>query len=173
MMIQNGPQACFMKDKKGFLPAHVACSRHCSPEKLRMLLHIHPESMLAKTNDGQTLLSLAMGTATRSHPNYALIDALRCKMEEMGHDITTATTPTTRMCVSPSPPPKMALSSGGFRLSGRKRSRNKRKVTDDTTCATATNKTAASTMDEDNDPVNLLLHFSRHTDDRGLKVEQV
>ena len=65
-----------MKDKKGYLAAHVACSRHCSPEKLQMLLSVNPDSLFAITDDGQSLLSLAMSTATKSHPNYALIDDL-------------------------------------------------------------------------------------------------
>jgi hypothetical protein len=166
MMIQNGPQACFMKDKKGYLPAHVACSRHCSPEKLRMLLHVHPESLLAETNDGQTLLSLAIGMATRSHPNYALIDAIRGKMDEMGlpkHDASTSTSTSTtssiRLRVAASSLEEKKETDPCIRLNGNKRSRNQRKVTDDA-------------MD-DNDPVNLLLHFSRHTDDRIQKVEQV
>lgn len=84
LMIQYGPQACFMRDKKGYLAAHVACSRHCSPEKLRMLLAVNPESLVTRTNDGQTLLSLAIGTATKSHPNYALIDAIRTKLDGIG-----------------------------------------------------------------------------------------
>ena len=76
MMIDNGTDACFMRDKKGFLPAHVACSRHCSPEKLRMLLGVNPQALRDETVDGHTLLSLATSTATKSHPNYALIDEL-------------------------------------------------------------------------------------------------
>jgi len=84
MMVQYGADACFMKDKKGFLPAHVACSRHCSPEKLHMLLKINPAALTAKTNDGDTLLGLAIKSATRSHPNYALIDDLKRRLEEVG-----------------------------------------------------------------------------------------
>lgn len=76
MMIDQGGQACFMKDKKGYLPAHVACSRHCSPEKLRMLLAVNPGALFDKTNDGNTLLDLAKKQATKSHPNYALIEEL-------------------------------------------------------------------------------------------------
>jgi hypothetical protein len=76
MMIEHGADACFMKDKKGFLPAHVACMRHCSPEKLRMLLAVHPNALYEKTNDQQTLLDLASHKATKAHPNYALIDEL-------------------------------------------------------------------------------------------------
>lgn len=75
-MIEEGKSACFMKDKKGYLPAHVACSRHCSPAKLRMLLSVNPGSLHARTFTGQTLLSLATTTATKSHPNFALMDAL-------------------------------------------------------------------------------------------------
>jgi hypothetical protein len=83
-MIQAGPQACFMKDRKGYLPAHVACSRHCSPEKLQMLLNVNPGSLFATTNQGYTLLSLATSTATKSHPNYALIDDLRRRLDYTG-----------------------------------------------------------------------------------------
>jgi hypothetical protein len=76
MMIEHGPDACFAKDKKGYLPAHVACSRHCSPQKLRMLLSVNPASLYEETDNGDTLLSLATKNATKSHPNYALIDEL-------------------------------------------------------------------------------------------------
>jgi len=71
-----------MKDKKGFLPAHVACSRHCSPEKLRMVLAVNPDSLYDKTLKGDTLLSLATSTATKSHPNYALIDELQKQLRK-------------------------------------------------------------------------------------------
>mmetsp|Transcript_23373 Transcript_23373/g.32748 ORF Transcript_23373/g.32748 Transcript_23373/m.32748 type:complete len:323 (-) Transcript_23373:505-1473(-) len=76
-MIELGPSATFMKDKKGFLPIHVACSRHCSPEKLEMLLDINPSSLYETTNDGQTPLALAISTATKSHPNFRLIEKLQ------------------------------------------------------------------------------------------------
>lgn len=79
-MIQIGKKSCFLVDKKGYLPAHVACSRHCSPEKLDMLLKINPNSLFAITNSGDTLLSLAKKTATKSHPNYALIDVIKRKI---------------------------------------------------------------------------------------------
>lgn len=75
-MIDEGQQACFMKDKKGWLPAHVACSRHCSPEKLRMLLQVYPGALYERTYAGESLMDLAKSTATKSHPNYALIDEL-------------------------------------------------------------------------------------------------
>lgn len=81
MMVQNGREACFMKDKKGYLPAHVACSRHCSPEKLDMLLKVNRGALTSKTNSGDTLLSLAVKTATRTHPNYALIDDLKRRVD--------------------------------------------------------------------------------------------
>jgi hypothetical protein len=83
-MVKYGKDACFMKDKKGYLPAHVACSRHCSPEKLHMLLKVNKAALTAKTNDGDTLLGLAIKSATRSHPNYALIDDLKRRLEEVG-----------------------------------------------------------------------------------------
>lgn len=77
MMIDYGPKACFMKDRKGYLPAHVACSRHCSPVKLKMLLDVNPAALFEKTADGHTLLSLATSTATNTHPNFILIDAIK------------------------------------------------------------------------------------------------
>lgn len=80
LMIETAPRACSMKDRKGYLPAHVACSRHCSPEKLQMLLEVHPQALDAKTNDDKSLLGLATGTATKSHPNYALIGDLRRRL---------------------------------------------------------------------------------------------
>jgi hypothetical protein len=153
MMIQYGQKACFMKDKKEFLPAHVACSRHCSPEKLQMLLRVNPNALKCTTKDGSTLLSLATTSATKSHPNYALIDELRRKLEEAGlnnelfpvrvssndtneddNDKKVATTTTTTTT---------------------KRRARKRKVTAD---------------DGDDDPANLLLHFSRHTGDKKVKL---
>lgn len=80
LMIEACPEATFMKDKNGFLPAHVACSRHCSPQKLQVLLEANPSALYDTTLDGRTLLSLAKTTATKSHPNYALIDALTVAM---------------------------------------------------------------------------------------------
>jgi len=76
MMVDKGPNACFKKDKKGFLPAHVACSRHVSPEKLRMLLAVNPHALYDKTHKGETIMDLAKKNATKSHPNYALIEEL-------------------------------------------------------------------------------------------------
>ena len=84
MMIQRGRKACVMKDKKGYLPAHVACSRHCSPEKLRMLLEANPAALHDKTSDGHTLLTLAKTTATKSHPNFALIKELETMLSSCG-----------------------------------------------------------------------------------------
>jgi len=81
MMIDWGEKACFMKDKKGWLPAHVACSRHCSPEKLNMLLKVNPDAVFEETNNGETLLALAEATKTVTHPNNALIDMLKREMD--------------------------------------------------------------------------------------------
>ena len=66
-----------MKDNKGCLPAHIACMRHCSPEKLRMLLAVNPAALHAVNDDNKTLLDLAKSKATQAHPNYALIDELQ------------------------------------------------------------------------------------------------
>jgi hypothetical protein len=95
-MIEHGPGACFMLDKKGYLPAHVACSRHCSPQKLRALLSVNPSSLYARTNKGETLLSLATSMATKSHPNYALIDELNRQLhisQDSSHGFASLATP--------------------------------------------------------------------------------
>lgn len=85
-MIDNGREACFIKDKKGFLPAHVACSRHCSPEKLRMLLAVNPQALYEKTSAGDTLLMLAQKKSTKSHPNFALIEELHRQLNVVTED---------------------------------------------------------------------------------------
>eukprot|EP00546_Thalassionema_frauenfeldii_P017522 CAMPEP_0178896406 /NCGR_PEP_ID=MMETSP0786-20121207/1154_1 /TAXON_ID=186022 /ORGANISM="Thalassionema frauenfeldii, Strain CCMP 1798" /LENGTH=331 /DNA_ID=CAMNT_0020566803 /DNA_START=218 /DNA_END=1214 /DNA_ORIENTATION=- len=76
-MIERGKAATFMKDKNGWLPIHVAVSRHCSPRKLSMLLNANPESLHARTGDGKTILALAEKKATKSHPNFALISEIK------------------------------------------------------------------------------------------------
>lgn len=76
-IIENGPEACFMKDNKSCLPAHIACMRHCSPEKLRMLLAVNPGALHDRNDENKTLLDLAKSKATQAHPNYALIDELQ------------------------------------------------------------------------------------------------
>lgn len=78
-----------MKDKKGWLPAHVACSRHCSPQKLKMLLAVNPGALYETTENGETLLSLATSTATKSHPNYALIDEINKQLNQVQPNPTT------------------------------------------------------------------------------------
>lgn len=85
-MIAMGPKACFMLDKKGWLPIHMACSRHCSPEKLRMLLEANPSSLHAKTPEGESLLCLAKSKATKSHPNYALISEIKSQLKSWNGD---------------------------------------------------------------------------------------
>ena len=98
-MIQFGKQATTMKDKNSWLPIHVACSRHCSPEKLLMLLQAYPESIDAKTNDGETPLSLAISTATSSHPNHKLIQALRSQQPAPASNTNVQQNPFTSYCI--------------------------------------------------------------------------
>lgn len=81
-MIIKGRNAATFRDKKYWLPVHVACSRHCSPEKLKMLLQANPSSLHAKTGDLKSLMDLAKETATKSHPNLALIEELERQIEE-------------------------------------------------------------------------------------------
>ena len=133
-----------MRDKKGFLPAHVACSRHCSPQKLRMLLAVHPGSLHEKTNEGHTLLDLATSTATKSHPNYALVDELNRQMQHR---------PTTTLMATPaalvtSSEESDATSRGRLDSNDSDKSLPKKRLFSEQV-ATAL------------DPVDLLLHFSR------------
>lgn len=46
-----------------------------------MLLDVNPKALFAKTKSGDTLMSLAKKTATKSHPNYALIDMLERELQ--------------------------------------------------------------------------------------------
>lgn len=85
-MIAKGPQAAYTRDKKGWLPIHMACSRHASPEKLRMLLEANPSSLHAKTPEGESLLCLAKSKATKSHPNYALISEIKAQLKAWNGD---------------------------------------------------------------------------------------
>ena len=83
-MLSVGKQAAKIKDKNGYLPAHIAASRHVSPGKLQMLLEAYPDCITQRTNDGHTLLSLARSAATKSHPNYRLIESLKKAMQRAG-----------------------------------------------------------------------------------------
>ena len=58
----------------------IQVSRHVSPDKLRMLLDANPASIHEVTNDRKTALQLAKDTATRSHPNFALIEAIEAAL---------------------------------------------------------------------------------------------
>lgn len=80
-MIRVAPSACFVRDRKGWLPIHIACHRNCSKEKLRMLLDVNPAFLHATTTDGESLLQLATSAATKSHPNKLLISELQARLE--------------------------------------------------------------------------------------------
>jgi hypothetical protein len=45
-----------------------------------MLLRAYPDALTARTDDGNDILSLARNTATRSHPNFALLDEIQSQM---------------------------------------------------------------------------------------------
>ncbi|MGK3751790.1 MAG: hypothetical protein ACI8RD_004092 [Bacillariaceae sp.] len=172
-----------MIDKKGFLPAHVACSRHCSPEKLDMLLRVNPNSLFAVTSSGDTLLSLATKTATKSHPNYALINDIRSRL-----DLSTASAVHPSRVSSTDSSEQGTISKGteGFGSSlgstssneaaspmaqvrqPKRKGKRKRKVTIDDQDTHIAVKTEVS------EQANLLLHFSRHMgDDLGKYIAQV
>jgi hypothetical protein len=82
-MVDLGSKACFMKDNYGRLPAHVACSRHVSPDKLKMLLAVNPGVLFIHDNNGHDLLGLALYHATKTYPSYALIAELMLQIKNM------------------------------------------------------------------------------------------
>merc|ERR1719464_1716127 len=171
-MIQLGKRSCFIIDKKGFLPAHVACSRHCSPEKLDMLLQVNPNSLFTITNSGDTLLSLAIKTATKSHPNYALINDIRRRLDKSTttsmsssgfhpYDVHSSLVISTFSSDkgNESIEPEEFDSSFGTTSDSDLFSCRKRKVTADDQDNYSTIK------QEESEQANLLLHFSRHMDE--------
>ena len=86
-MLEVAPQAASMKDLEGFLPIHTACKHHCSTTKLRLLLKANPESLNAKTKQGDTPLDLAIKTVTEEKPNEALIAHLKKENAQASADI--------------------------------------------------------------------------------------
>lgn len=130
-IIHFGKAATRLKDRKGWLPIHVACSRHCSPEKLRMLLEAYPQSLHERTSNGQSLLELAKQTATKTHPNYALIAELEQQLLNSSMDDGRNDEVVELFTRDPRPPeaPKM-LQTVPFR-STRKRTRQPGKASDE------------------------------------------
>eukprot|EP00535_Pseudo-nitzschia_heimii_P002255 CAMPEP_0197185068 /NCGR_PEP_ID=MMETSP1423-20130617/11121_1 /TAXON_ID=476441 /ORGANISM="Pseudo-nitzschia heimii, Strain UNC1101" /LENGTH=301 /DNA_ID=CAMNT_0042636031 /DNA_START=598 /DNA_END=1503 /DNA_ORIENTATION=- len=188
-MIQYGRRACFMRDKKGFLPAHVACSRHCSPEKLEMLLQVNPDSLFAETEDGRTLLGLAKSTATKTHPNYALISDLERRVKIASSRVTLSPEMTplnvqssidhNMNCWNQDVPIVSSATRSVMRISinrngrqsklNRKRKcnatvRDRRAKNEFKSEVHAVRPEVTSIKQEDSEPANLLLHFSRHMD---------
>ena len=76
LMLTLRPEAAKMRDKQGWLPIHIACSRHCSLVSLHLLIDAFPESIRETTGNEKTPLMLARSTATKTHPNRALIEEL-------------------------------------------------------------------------------------------------
>lgn len=118
-----------------------------------MLLTVNPGALHATTNAGETLLSLATSTATKSHPNYALIDDLAERLENGGKKITPLRTPIT---ILPYDTHEKKPDQTPFPLS--KPIQRKRKVTAD---------------EDDMDSATLLLHFSRQTDKKAKLFAKV
>jgi Ankyrin repeats (many copies) len=75
-MVDLGADACFMKDKHGYLPAHVACRNHTSVDNLRLLLAVNPAAVNCKTEDDHNLLDLALHYKNDKYSNCALIKEL-------------------------------------------------------------------------------------------------
>lgn len=145
LMVDHGKKACFMTDKKGYLPAHIACSRHCSPIKLEMLLDVNPAALYQPTHEGQTLLSLATTTATAAHPNHRLIEYLHNLLRQTSNHLVYM--PVDTISWTDNPPALVTEKPSRKRRATKKPSRN--------------NKRRRIMSKED--PADLLLHFSRNT----------
>lgn len=150
LMVDKGKEACFLTDKKGYLPAHIACSRHCSTVKLQMLLDVNPDALHQTTDAGETLLSLATSTATSTHPNYRLIEYLQNLLKEA--DVQSPIVVPMVVLSAESPPPLMLETPS-------RKHRQASKKNPDTSSARKRQKTPQE------DPVKLLLHFSRNAAD--------
>ncbi|KAL3914137.1 MAG: hypothetical protein SGILL_006219 [Bacillariaceae sp.] len=161
-LLQMAKKACFMRDSKGFLPIHIACSRHASPHKIAMLLDINPASLHATTDDGQSCLALAENLATKSHPNYALIDDLRKRLRATGSVIPDYPAPTRVSSNETSEGSIASRGMGSIKTTKRRKStkqprKRKRKVTAD--------DDVNAMLADDTEQANLLLSLSRQTPD--------
>lgn len=113
-------------------------------------------SIFSTTNGGMTLLGLAKKTATRSHPNYALIRALTKKIREAGGeeaergllDLLPARVSSEDTADSPSRVKKRSI------IKRVKRSGK---------CTRNPGQVAVKEEEDFEDPANLLLHFSRNS----------
>ncbi|GKY97808.1 hypothetical protein MPSEU_000738900 [Mayamaea pseudoterrestris] len=71
--LDNGA-ACLIKNAKGYLPAHVgAANDKCTLKTMEMILDLYPDAIVAKTNQGDTALSLA---SKLKKPKFQLLDYL-------------------------------------------------------------------------------------------------
>ena len=159
-----GRKACFMKDHNGYLPIHIACSRHASPSKIAMLLDINPASLHAITDKGESCLALAEKNATKSHPNYALIDDLRKRLRSSGTYIPNhpAAVSSNEGTCSTSEGSIASEGTGSVKTTKRRKStkqprKRKRKVTAD--------DDIKAMFEDDKEQANLLLSLSRQTPD--------
>jgi hypothetical protein len=164
-MLSKGRKACFMRDSKGYLPIHIACSRHASPCKIAMLLDINAASLHSKTDEGESCLDLAVKTATKSHPNYALIDDLQKRLRSTGgmyyHDAPTRVSSNDGTCStsegSAASRPRGTVATTCSRKTVIRPRKRKRKVTAD--------DDVKAMFEDDNEQANLLLSLSRQTHD--------
>ena len=174
-----------MKDRDGELPAHVGCGRHISPAKLQMLLRVNPKALTERNNNGATLLYLAIVTATRQHPNNALKADLRNRLRQAGYSPAAFSAEDMNLYVSYDSSRKNDRENEASMKNTKRPRRNwsrKRKMpatvssegsnedSDDSVkkiAATTLNPThvRARKVTEDDD-ANLLLHFSRHKDEK-------
>jgi hypothetical protein len=134
-----------------------------------MLLEVNPQSLHATTNDGDGLLDLATKHSTKSHPNYALIDDLRRRLQlsPAPHHLTPNrvssddTNDDTHSTKGSSPAGRVmgaaAVLSGPNAQQTSKRRKRKRTVTADDDVKTM--------IDNTQEQANLLLQFSRRTHD--------
>jgi hypothetical protein len=122
-----------------------------------MLLSIHPGALFEETFDGHSLLSLATSTATKSHPNYALIDELNRQMSDAKGNFKVVSPSDSNPIFTP------VSSEADDTSRGHLDSNDSGKLLwEDYTDYIPSKKRKALIFETSSDAANLLLHFSRN-----------
>jgi hypothetical protein len=83
-ILKKGQTACRVRDRDGFLPAHVACKYLCSVNVLRVVVAANPLAIFVETNDRSTCLSLAEEETARKEES--LCGGLAAELRKMLED---------------------------------------------------------------------------------------
>ena len=147
-----------------------------------MLLQVNPTSLFARTHSGETLLDLATTKATKSHPNYALINDIQSRLKIARDAATSVSSASAAMdrynvesgrisSIDDSDQGTDSLNSASSStvapIARGRQPKRKRKVTADD------EETQNAIRQADSEQANLLLHFSRHMNDEVAKLASV